>query len=93
MDDLPILKVGTDSSKLTIISEPFVKLSFRGYMPCVKVIVEKSKLEKILVIAAKSLAESLESMRSENEGNFTGLKFELSKADDSKLSPYVVKKI
>jgi hypothetical protein len=73
------------------VSEPYVKIGFRGYMPCVNVRVEKSGLDKILVISAKSLAEPLEELRLKNKNCFTGIKFDLCKADDSKMSLYVLK--
>jgi hypothetical protein len=60
-------------------------------MPCVNVRVEKSGLDKILVISAKSLAEPLEELRLKNKNCFTGIKFDLCKADDSKMSLYVLK--
>jgi len=90
MEELPILKVGVISSRLTIISEPYVKLGFRGYMPCVNVMIEKSGLEKVLVISAKSLAEPLEALKKSNNDKFTGLTFALRKADESQTSLYVL---
>jgi len=93
MEDLPLLKVGVLPSRLTIVSEPYVKLGFRGYMPCVNVRIEKSGLDKVLVISAKSLAEPLEGLRLGNNNSFVGLTFDLCKADDSKMSLYVLKPV
>jgi hypothetical protein len=91
MEELPVLKVGVIPSRLTVVSEPYVKLGFRGYMPCVNVRVEKSGLDKVLVISAKSLAEPLEKLRLSNNNFFTGIEFDLCKADDSKMALYVLK--
>ena len=93
MEDLPLLKVGVIPSRLTVVSEPYVKLGFRGYMPCINVRIEKSGLDKVLVISAKSLAEPLESLRLTNNNSFSGLKFDLCKADDSKMSLYILKPV
>ena len=70
MEELPLLKVGVIPSRLTIVSEPYVKIGFRGYMPCVNVRIEKSGLDKVLVISAKSLAEPLEELRLKNKNCF-----------------------
>jgi len=92
-ESLPILKVGTIPSRIKITSEPYVRLSVRGYLPCVTVLLEKPGIEKVLVISAKSLAEPLDKLRTANEGKFSGLRFDLSKADETQMALYVLNNI
>jgi hypothetical protein len=89
-EGLPLLKVGTAPTEVEIISEPFVRNSVRGYMPCVKVKVIKSELEYALSIGSKSITEGIEKLRKENNGYFTKLKFNLSKKDDTQMAPYIL---
>ena len=89
-ENLPILKVGTASTEVEVISEPFIRLSVRGYLPCLKVKVIKSQLEYALPIGSKSITEGLEKLREENNGYFTKLRFNLSKKDDTQMAPYVL---
>jgi hypothetical protein len=89
-ENLPVLKVGTAPTEVEIISEPFVRNSVRGYMPCVKVIVIKSGLEYALSIGSKSITEGIEKLRKDNNGYFTKLKFNLSKKDDAQMAPYIL---
>ena len=42
----------------------------------------------ILYINAKSIATQLEEMRSDNKGNFTGLKFRIRKTGPEKTAVY-----
>ncbi len=89
-ENLPLLKVGTAATELEVISEPFIRLSVRGYLPCLKVKVLKSQLEYALPIGSKSITEGIEKLREDNNGFFTKLKFNLSKKDDAQMAPYVL---
>lgn len=89
--NLPLLKVGTAPTELEVVSEPFLRLSVRGYLPCIKVKVLKSQLEYALSIGSKSITESLEKLRIENNGFFTNLRFNLFKKDDTQMAPYVLR--
>ena len=89
-ENLPLLKVGTASTEVEVISEPFIRLSVRGYLPCLKVKVLKSQLEYALSLGSKSITEGLEKLREENNGYFTKLRFNLSKKDDTQMAPYVL---
>ena len=89
-ENLPLLKVGTASTEVEVISEPFIRLSVRGYLPCLKVKVLKSQLEYALSLGSKSITEGLEKLREENDGYFTKLRFNLSKKDDTQMAPYVL---
>jgi len=88
--NLPLLKVGTAATEVEVISEPFIRLSVRGYLPCLKVKVLKSQLEYALSLGSKSITEGLEKLREENNGYFTKLRFNLSKKDDTQMAPYVL---
>ena len=91
--ELPVLKVGTAPTEVHVLSEPFLRVSARGYMPCVKVKVSRSGLDYALIVGSKSITESLEKLRKENNGYFTELRFNLSKKDESQMAPYVLVKI
>jgi hypothetical protein len=90
-DGLPMLKVGTAPTNVEVVSEPFVRLTFRGYVPCVKVKVVKSGLDYALAINSKSISEALDKIRKQNDGFFVGLEFELCKKDESQMAPYILK--
>jgi len=91
-DALPILKVGTAKTSVEITSEPFLKISSMGFLPCIRVKVLRSGLDYTLVIGAKSLGVPLEAMRS-NSGEFTGIKIEICKESDEKMAKYQVSQI
>ena len=78
-EQLALIRINTDWVTLEIISEPEVYLTLRGYIPVLRVITDGKKVPRLLSISAKSLAYPLNDMRSDNAGNFTGLKFELRK--------------
>lgn len=87
------LKIGTGWIDLKITSEPFVVMTFKGYIPAVHVKVLQNKLEKYLYIGAKSLAQGLEPLRKENENKFSELVIRIKKEDDSVMSPYRVEAV
>ena len=65
---------------LQIISEAEVYLTARGFIPVLRVVVDDKKTPRLLSISAKSISYPLNEMRSDNAGNFKGLRFELRKA-------------
>ena len=85
---LPKLDVRTGWIELAIISEPFVVMTFKGYVPAVNVRVVRTGLEYMLYVSARSLAEALEPLRKANSGRFRGLQFEIHKASDDKMAKY-----
>ena len=90
-DTLPTLRVGTAKTSIEITSEPFLKISSMGFLPCVRVKVIKSALEYTLVIGARSLGVPIEALRSES-GKFTGIKLDICKESDEKMAKYQVSK-
>lgn len=82
------LRVGTDWISVEVISEPGVLLSYRGYAPVLLVIEEGKSIPRCLYIAAKSIAEPLEEMRRDNDGEFSGLKFRIRKVGAEKTAAY-----
>ncbi len=90
--DLPFLKVGTAPTAVTIESEAFVRMTVRGYVPCLRVKVLKNELMYALIIGSKSISEALESLRKEN-GGFLGLEIEICKKGEEQTSPYLVNKL
>lgn len=88
-DVLPILKVGTAKTAVEITSEPFLKISSMGFLPCIRVKVLRSGLDYTLVIGAKSLGAPIEALRSAS-GEFTGIKIDICKESDEKMAKYQV---
>ena len=82
------LKVTTEWIDLEVLSEVDVLLTFKGYAPILLVRVLGKKIPRILYINAKSIATQLEEMRSDNRGNFTGLKFRIRKSGPEKTAVY-----
>ena len=91
IDQLSILKPTTNWVDLEVISEASVKITNFGYSPVVKIMESGRKIPRLLVISAKSLAVPLEEMRTDNGGQFSGLRFSLRKASEDKKSPYELK--
>lgn len=87
---LPRLHVGTGWITLEVIDEVNVLPTFKGYAPVLPVRVEPSGLPYILYISAKSICETLEQLRSNNGGYFTGLRLALRKESDEQFAKYVV---
>lgn len=79
-DQLALLRVSTEWLNLQIISEAEVYLTARGFIPVLRVVVDDKKTPRLLSISAKSISYPLNEMRSDNAGNFKGLRFELRKA-------------
>ena len=83
-DQLALLRVGSEWLNLQIISEAEVYLTARGFIPVLRVIVDDKKTPRLLSISAKSISYPLKEMRSDNAGNFDGLRFELRKASSER---------
>lgn len=86
----PRLRVGTAWTRVRVLSEPYVVLTVRGYVPALRVEEIGTGLDHELFISAKSLAEGLEELRRYNGGRFEGLQFRLRKESTEKMAPYEV---
>ena len=82
------LKITTEWIDLEVLSEADVLLTYKGYAPILLVRVVGKKIPRVLYINAKSIATQLEEMRSDNKGNFTGLKFRIRKTGPEKTAVY-----
>ena len=91
-DGLPTLRVGTAKTSIEITSEPYLKISSMGFLPCVRVQVLKSGLEYTLVLGARSLGAPIDALR-RDDGKFTGIKIDICKESDEKMAKYQVTKI
>ena len=87
-EDVPSLKVSTGWIELEIISEPEVVLTFRGYAPILRVRKSKTRVEYLLYISAKSIAEPLEELRKNNAGIFKGIRLRIRKESMEQISKY-----
>jgi hypothetical protein len=87
------MRFGTDWSEVEIVSGPDVILTIRGYAPVVTIKDLQTCLEFVMYIAAKSLAEPLESLRADNAGQFVGLKLRIRKQSSDRTAPYEVQRI
>ena len=91
MSGQPRFRAGTTFTTLDVTSEPYLVLTFRGYIGAVEVceLATGSRYE-FLIGGIKSLAESLEPLRASNNGMFRGLRFRIKKESRERFSPYVV---
>ena len=87
----PQLKVGIGWVTITVTGPVDVIAGFKGYAPIVTVKVDKTGLDYILYISAKSLTEQLEPLRKNNGDQFTGLKFSIRKESEDKMAKYELK--
>ena len=86
----PTLKVGTGWVELSVLDEPTVKVTYKGYAPVLPVRVHQTGLRYLLFISAKSLGEGIEPLRASNGGKFSGLSFKVRKAGPDTFAPYEV---
>lgn len=89
-ENVPSLKVGTGWIELEIVSEPNVLLTIRGYAPILRVRNSRTGLEYMLYIAARSLAEPLETLRKNNGGIFEGIRFRIRKESMEQMAKYEI---
>lgn len=92
MENSPF-RVGTSWTEVTIASEVDVALTFRGYAPVLTVMDHHSKLEYQWFIGAKSIGETLENMRQQNGGYFSGLHLRICKASEDRFAGYLIEQI
>jgi len=91
MSGQPRFRTGTTFTTLEVTSEPYLVLTFRGYIGAVEVIeLSTGSHYELLIGGIKSLAESLEPFRTSNNGMFRGLRFRIKKESEDRFSPYVV---
>ena len=91
--DIPTLKIGTGWIDLSVIGEPDVVLTFKGYAPILPVKIEQNGLEYNMYISAKSISGVLENYRINNNNKFTGLKLSIRKASEDRFALYEIKNI
>jgi|TARA_B100002003_G_C14142061_1_gene549097 hypothetical protein len=91
MSQLPRVKVSTGWINLTVIGEPTVNRTFRGYAPVLPVRINSTGLDYILYISASSIAEGLEPLREANNGLFSGLQFSIRKTGEEKFASYEIR--
>jgi hypothetical protein len=92
LECLSSLKVGTADTRLEVIAGPYVRYSDWGYVPVLHVRVEKSGLDYLLPISARSLAKQLQGLFNAHQ-SFVGLRFDLRKTGEEKTSSYELKSI
>lgn len=86
------LVVGTEEQVVTIVSEPTVAFTYRGYVPAVIVQIETGE-ERLLYISAASIANPLEPIRQKNQGRFAGIKLALRKESADRFAKYIVREV
>jgi len=80
----------TSWTDLEILSEPYVVITFKGYVAAVEVLDIGSDDRYELLIAAKSLSDGMEPIRQENGGKFTGMRIRIKKDGEERTSRYIV---
>ena len=89
-ETLSFLKVSTEWLELEIISEVDVVLTTFGYAPFLQVKEMTTDSEYGFYISAKSLADSLEKLRKDNNGIFEGIQFRVRKENIDRKARYEV---
>lgn len=92
LENLPKLKVGTSPTLIKIIGGPYIQFSVWGYIPVLHIVVDKSGLEYLLPISAKSLATPLNDLFLINR-TFKDIQIELRKASEEPKAPYEVNSV
>jgi len=92
LESLGNIKVGTADTRLEVIAGPYVRYSDWGYVPVLHVRVERSGLDYLLPISARSLAKQLQDLLNSHQ-SFVGLRFDLRKTGEEKTSPYELRKV
>lgn len=93
LETVPFLRVGTGWIELEIISQPDVYLTFKGYVPFVRVRKIRTGVEYGLYISAKSVAEPLEELRKRNSSCFEGIKMRVRKESMDRMSRYEIEEL
>lgn len=88
--DFPWLIVETEWIELSVVCEPSIVLTSRGYAPTLRVQKFSTGAEFRLSIRAKSIAQPLEALRQNNQGNFKGLDFRIRKRTMAPISKYEI---
>ena len=87
---LDAFRAGTEAATLSILSEPYVVMTRRGYVPAVTVEVAGEAEKRMLYISSYSISAALEPLVEENGDKFTGIKLTLRKESDDRFAKYVV---
>lgn len=90
---VPWLIIETEWIELGVVCEPSIVLTSRGYTPTIRVQESSTGAEFKLSIRAKSIAQPLEALRQNNQGNFKGLHFRIRKRSMERMSQYEIQAI
>ena len=81
----------TNWTVLELTSEPYIVLTFRGYIPAVRSRELPDGPEyELLIGGIKSLAQGIEPLKTANDGQFKGLRFRIKKETADRSSPYLI---
>jgi hypothetical protein len=89
-EKMEYLMISTEAVVVSIISEPRVVMTYRGYAPVVEVKVEGEDAPKLMYINSKSISTTLESLKNENRGKFSGIKIRIRKESNDKFAKYII---
>jgi hypothetical protein len=90
--ELATLQVGTGWVALEARTDPYVRFTWRGYAPAIDVEVLEEGHVKRLFVAAKSLAERLEEIRS-IRGTLEGAQFRIRRETTDKFAAYLFEEL
>ncbi|MDP7033373.1 MAG: hypothetical protein QF752_02655 [Planctomycetota bacterium] len=88
-DRYDTLKVGTEEMELTIVTEPFVVFTHRGYTPVINV-EDKGGDRFTFFISSSSVARELQPLIDDRGGRFKDLKILVKKESEEKFAKYQV---
>ena len=91
-EKMEYLMISTEAVVVTIVSEPRVVMTYRGYAPVVEVQVEGEDAKRLMYINSKSISTTLENLKNENDGKFSGIKIRIRKESNDKFAKYIIDK-
>lgn len=91
-EKLEYLVISTEAVVVSIVSEPRVVMTYRGYAPVVEVCVDADAVHKLMYINSKSISTILEGLKNENGGKFNGIKIRIRKESNDKFAKYIIDK-
>ncbi len=84
------LKFDREPKKVLFVSEPYALYTTRGYQVVADIVTVKGKKEYYIFLGAKSLADNIITLISDNNNCLTGLEVWIYKCSDDKYAEYKV---
>ena len=87
---MDFFKATTIPEIVMILSEPYVVVTERAYVPVIEIRPLNSTKSLLLRASAQSLFKGLEDLRDENEGTLVGLEIFIRRESEAKTASYLI---